>query len=119
MYVMKRNKIYHLFYRDDQGKLKSVSTKCTIKTEANKFAVQYLSERAKPAPEPTTISYKDFNKFYQDYAASRFSRSYVEYVGYAFSQFNRIVPDNKLLRDVSVRDVHDFISLKLTLPNKA
>ena len=114
MYVMKRNKIYHLFYRDEQGKLKSISTKCTIKTEANRFAVEYLSNRAKPVSNSDDINYKEFREFYKQYAASRFSESYKQYIKYALGQFNRVVPDNKLLRDVCVRDVHDFISLKLT-----
>ena len=42
MYLVKRNKVYHLLYKDENGKLYSKSTKCIKKIDASRFSIKYL-----------------------------------------------------------------------------
>jgi len=41
MYLVKRKKVYHIYYRDENGVLKTKSTNCSHKSEAAKFAYEY------------------------------------------------------------------------------
>ncbi len=114
MYLVKRNKVYHLFYRDRQNKLKSISTKCNIKVEANRFALQYLNDLQEKKNEIILITYTEFKIFYKEYALNRFAKSYQEFVHYAFKQFERAVSGEILLKDIQLYHIEKFIQLKLT-----
>ena len=114
MYLVKRNKVYHLFYRDRQNKLKSISTKCNIKIEANKFAVQYLKDLQEKKNEIILSTYTEYKIFYKEYASSRFAKSYQEFVRYAFEQFERVITGEILLKDIHPYHIEKFIQLKLT-----
>ena len=114
MYLVKRNKIYHVLFYDESGKLISKSTKCTIKSEANKFAVQYLNDIRGKRNKIKLITYTEFKIFYKEYALNRFAKSYQEFVHYAFEQFERVVTGEILLKDIQPYHIEKFIQLKLT-----
>ena len=114
MYLVKRNKIYHVLFYDESGKLISKSTKCSIKVKANKFAVQYLKDLQEKKNKIELITYTEFKIFYKEYALSRFAKSYQEFVHYAFEQFERVISGETLLKDIQPYHIEKFIQLKLT-----
>ena len=114
MYVVKRNKIYHLFYKDESGKLHSVSTKCSIKKDANKFSIKYLKDLRDEKQKKSILTYSEFQEYYKKYAASRFTKSYQEFIGYAFQQFERITGKGTLIKDLTELHIEEFIQLKLS-----
>jgi hypothetical protein len=113
MYLIKRNSIYHLVYYDERGKQQSKSTKCSKKSEANKFAASYLQGLKKNKQKVTLLTYKEFQDFYSDYASNRFSKSYQEFIGYAFKQLGRIINPYTLLKEVTERDIDHLAPLYL------
>ena len=112
MYLLKRKKVFHFFYHDEYGKLKSVSTKCTLKSEANKFVIHYLEELKNKKAEQKNYSLEKYESFYKSYASTRFTVSYQEFLTHAFKQFQRSVPPSKMIRDIKAIDVERFIQLK-------
>src|ERR1035437_9020532 len=112
MYFVKRNKIFHLFYSDSAGKLKSISTKCSTRKEANQFAIKHLSRKEEPQEKPKEYSYKEFTDFYEGYALSRFSNSYQSFVKIAFSQFGKVVASEKHISKITAMDIEQFIAMK-------
>jgi len=112
MYLVKRNKIYHLFYRNEQGKLVSQSTKCQLKVEAKKFVIDFFK---KPIIEEKVVkqyTYAEFKDFYKGYALSRFAKSYQAYVKIAFDQFEKVIDPNIEISKITPMDVHKFIAFK-------
>jgi integrase len=112
MYLIKRNKIYHLFYKNEQGKLLSKSTKCRKKVDAHNFTMKFFN---KPAIEetPTQLyTYDRFKTFYNDYASARFSKSYQAFVKIALDQFEIVIDSKIELPKITCLDVENFIMLK-------
>lgn len=112
MYFVKRNKIFHLFYTDELGKQKSISTKCSSKNNAQQFALKFFSAKDQPKEKLTPYTYKEFKELYLGYASSRFSQSYQEFVEITFKQFGKVVEAEKMLADITTLDVERFIALK-------
>jgi integrase len=112
MYLVKRNKIYHLFYKNEQGRLVSQSTKCYTKAEARKFIIKFFN---KPAIEETPIqsyTYERFKIFYNEYASARFSKSYQAFVKIALEQFEKVIDSKSDISKITCLDVEKFILLK-------
>ncbi len=114
MYLVKRNKVFHIFYFDENGVQKSKSTKCTSKVDANKFAHKFFNAGKSIEPEIFDLTFEQYRDFYSKYASTRFTPNYQNFVSYAFSQFGRIIPNTKLIKDIRTSDVELFITLKLT-----
>lgn len=113
MYLLRRNKIYHMFYEDPSGKLKSKSTKCTRKGDAYKFAIEFLKSLESQQPSTESKTFGEFRDFYKEYSSTRFSKSYQEFIKNAFNQFGRIMDDNTSLKAIKKLDIEKFIQLKL------
>ncbi|MDR3625560.1 MAG: site-specific integrase [Ignavibacteriaceae bacterium] len=112
MYLLKRNKIYHLFYKDEQGKSLSVSTKCCTKAEAKKFIIEFFNKPKDNGDTIQPISYSKYKDFYKEYASARFSNSYKIFVKIAFDQFEKVIDPQIELSKISCIDVERFIALK-------
>lgn len=113
MYLVKRNKVYHLFYHDENGKPVSKSTREKTKLRANEFAKKYFSSIYEKE-SIQDITYLEFYKFYQEYSSRRFSKSYQDFLRYAFTQFQRILPETIMLKEVTANHIEKFIQLKLS-----
>lgn len=113
MYLVKRNKIYHLIYHDNLGKLVSRSTRKKTKSEASEFVKNYFASKKVIQKATEEISFENFYKFYKEYSSRRFSKSYQELLKYAFAQFQRILPEIIMLKEVTANHVEKFIQLKL------
>lgn len=114
MYLIKRNKVYHLYYFDKRGIPKSKSTKCTSIIDANKFLHEFLNSPKYKESELFDQSFEEYRSFYLKYAATRFTLNYQEFVKRAFSQFGRIIPGSAPIKSIKRSDVEAFITLKLT-----
>lgn len=68
MFLSKRNGVYYLFFRDEQGVRHKVSTRCHIKTDALKFLQTFRSG----SPRNTTQA-PHLTEFYQQLEAYRIS----------------------------------------------
>lgn len=114
MYLIKRNKIFHIYYHDENGKERSKSTKCSTRAEANKSLNEFLNAQKNNKPKLVDISFEDYKTFYLGYAATRFTSNYQKFIGYAFSQFNRVIPNSLTIKEIKTSHVEAFITLKLT-----
>ena len=114
MYLLKRGKVFHVFYYDKNGKLKSKSTKCSAKINANKFARNFLNSLPEPQDDLPDMSFEQYKKFYLEYAATRFTSDYQNLVRYSFQQFERIIPGSTPIKEITIAQIEEFIRLKLT-----
>ena len=115
MYLIRRNKVYHLYYFDKRGIPKSKSTKCTSKTEANKFAHNFLNSLPEQEDDLPDMSFEQYKNFYLQYAATRFTTDYQKLVRYSFQQFEKVIPGSTLIKEISIAQIEEFIKLKLTV----
>ena len=108
MYLVKRNKFYHIYYRDPSGKLKTLSTKKKTKREAMEVLSGMVSQQPIKSSLPN-ISYPQFVDKFMEYAKINFSPSYVEQFYYAFRELGIEVKD-KLLSQISYNDVEHMVN---------
>ena len=118
MYLSKRNGIYHLYYRTEDGRLKSITTKCKLKSDAIKFVSQFQQNLSDKKDIIKKISFTEFQEFYAQYASSRFSSQYQIFVKNAFKQFRRIINPNSLLNEIKAYHIEKFVQLKLSEANE-
>ncbi|MGB5847378.1 MAG: hypothetical protein WBH40_02755, partial [Ignavibacteriaceae bacterium] len=85
MYLVKRNKFYHIYYREPCGKLKTHSTKKKTKREAMEVLCRMESVQSIKSSLPN-ISYPKFVDKFMEYANINLSPSYVEQFYYAFRE---------------------------------
>ncbi len=114
MYLIKRNKIYHVYYRDDKGRLRSFSTKKSLKSEALEVALNYFNKPEGTQPLTNEITLQQFKASYLNYAANRFSPVYQKLVCSAFNQFAKTVNDSTPIREITAQMIEAFINMKLT-----
>jgi len=108
MYLVKRNKFYHIYYRDPGGKLKTFSTKKKTKREAMEVLSGMDLQRAIKSSLPN-ITYPKFIDKFMEYANINLSPSYVEQFYYAFREL-RIEVKDKLLSQISYNDVESMVN---------
>ena len=108
MYLIKRNKFYHIYYRDQLGKLKTISTKKKTKREAMEVLQQKESHQTTRSELPR-IGYQEFVKRFMEYARINLSTSYVEQFHYAFRELGLEVKD-KLLSQITINDIEIMIN---------
>lgn len=113
MYLIKRNKIYHVYYRDDKGQLRSFSTKKPLKSEALEVALNYFNKAEDTQPLTNEITLQQFKASYLNYAANRFSPVYQKLVCSAFNQFAKTVNDSTPIREITAQMIEAFINMKL------
>jgi site-specific recombinase XerD len=95
LFLFKRNGIYQVQYFDEaENRVKRVSTKSKIKSDALKF----LSEFKKNLTKNEKVEYinlEEFRKIYLEYANTAFSKSYIKRgIEYSF---------NTILKDIDVK----------------
>jgi len=108
MYLVKRNKFYHIYYRGPGGKLKTFSTKKKTKREAMEVLCRMESVQSFKTSLPN-ISYPKFVDKFMEYANINLSPSYVEQFYYAFREL-RIEVKDKLLSQISYNDVESMVT---------
>ena len=114
MYLVKRNKIYHLYFRNEKRVLITYSTKCNNKADANEVATKYLASLKEPIPQKDNLTLEQFKSLYFQYASTRFTSNYQKFIEFAFSQFSKVVSSDILLGDINTTIIERFIQSKLT-----
>ncbi len=83
MYLVKRHKFYHIYYRDAVGKMKTVSTKKGTKREAMEV-LQQMESKNIPRSNLPKVTFPEFVDRFMEYARINLSATYVEQFFYAF-----------------------------------
>ena len=100
------NGIYYLWYHDESGKRRKVSTGCTRKSDALRF-VRELTRK----PPPQRMRLSEFASTYSDYSVGVHTKKTHEGALLALSQLERIVGD-VYLDYLSVRQIEVFLATK-------
>ncbi len=113
MYLVKRNKFYHVYFRDASGKLKTISTKKRKKGEAMEVLQEMESKPVHHSNLPI-IPYPEFVRKFMEYANINLSKSYVEQFHYAFRELGIEVKD-KLLSQITHNDIEKMVNRRRAL----
>lgn len=111
MYLVKRNKYYHVYFRDVGGRLKSFSTKTKVKKDAQLILNEMKSVDGHK-PELHQITYSDFVSRYKEYLKLHRSQSYLEQCKYAFNALGSEVGD-KYLSEITHSDIEAMINRRV------
>jgi site-specific recombinase XerD len=110
LFLFKRNGIYQLQYIDEvENRLKRISTKTRIKSEALKFLTDFKKNLTKKDKiEHITLS--EFKRIYLEYANTAFSQSYVKRaIEYSFNTLLKDIDGNTPLIRISIRQLETIL----------
>jgi integrase len=108
MYLVKRKKFYHIYYRDVSGKLKTRSTKKKTKKEAMKVLHKMDSGKV-PHSKLPQVTYEEFVRRYFEFAKINYSQGYVEQFKYAFRELGFEVK-GKLLLQINHNNIERMVN---------
>ena len=108
MYLVKRNKYYHIYFRDAAGKLKTISTKKGTKREAM-MVLQEMKSNQIPRSNLPQITYKEFVDRYMEFARINRAPTYIEQFTYAFRALEMEVK-NKYLSQINHNDIEKMVN---------
>jgi integrase len=112
MFLSKRsNRVYYLWYYDESGRKRKVSTNTHSKPEAQHFLKDFIQNGKERKSRLSTIPLSQFQVEFLSYSASTHSPKTTRAFLTFFREFIRIVGD-KPVRFVSVRDIEQFRSVK-------
>ncbi len=112
MFLSKRsNGVYYLWYYNESGQKRKVSTKSHSKSEAQAFLKGFIENGKEKKSRLTAISLGQFQTEFLSYSANKHASKTQRAFLTAFREFTRIVGD-KPIRFVNVRDVEQFLSVK-------
>lgn len=111
MHISKRsNGIYYVWYTDERGCKKKVSTRSSSKSEALKFFRDFIPPQPEtPRHSFSPVNLSAFSAHYFKYADSRFSRSYRENIRASVRALEGVV-GNPPLHRIGVREVEAFVA---------
>jgi integrase len=108
MYLVKRNKYYHIYFRDASGRLKTISTKKGTKRDAMKV-LQEMESHQIPRSNLPQITFDEFVNRYMELDRINRSHTYVEQFKYAFREL-KIEVKNKLLSEINHNDIEKMVN---------
>ncbi len=108
MYLVKRNKYYHIYFRDASGRLKTISTKKGTKREAM-IVLQNMESNQIPRSNLPQVNFNGFVERYMEFARINRSPTYVEQFKYAFRELGIEVKD-KLLSEINHNDIENMVN---------
>ena len=106
MFLFKRNGVYQLQYLDEvENKVKRISTKSRIKSDALKFLSDFKKNLSKKE-KVEYITLEEFRKVYLEYSNSAFSKSYVKRaIEYSFNTVLKDIDGHTPLLRLSVKQL--------------
>jgi len=112
MFLSKRsNGVYYLWYYDEGGKIRKVSSKTHSKPEAQKFLKDFIQNGKEKKSRIRTIPLGQFQEEFLAYSATNHSPKTTRAFLTAFREFTRVIGE-KPIRFVGVRDIEQFLSVK-------
>jgi integrase len=112
MYLIKRNKTYHIYYTDPWGKQKTKSTKCQRKDEALLYLANFKTE-VQQKQIAKRLLFEEYEKIYNKRAEVVYSPGYNESIKHAFKQFGRIAR-GLYLDEITPIHIEQFKVLKIS-----
>lgn len=105
------NGVYYLWYDDDSGKRRKVSTRTQSKAEARQFLRDFLKDEKQKKLKLQNIYLSKFSQEYLTYSSGVHSFHTQRSIKIAFREFIRILSD-KPLQKISIRDIENFVATK-------
>jgi integrase len=110
MFLSRRsNGIYYLWYLDERGVYRKVSTRTCLRSEAAKFLRSFNEEERVQQPASPMLS--QFAEEYLGYSASLHRPATSSTVKYCFIEFSRFIGDRPLDK-IGVREIESFLVRK-------
>ncbi|MDP2207302.1 MAG: site-specific integrase [Bacteroidota bacterium] len=112
MFLSRRlNGVYYLWFVDEGGRKRKVSTGCKMKADAFKFLKSYNQAEAERRAKLKTISLNEFMQEFLNYSSGVHTLKTQACFKNAFREFIRIISD-KQLNQISIKDIESFLSQK-------
>lgn len=113
MFLRKRkNGLYHLCYKNNNGQWTSISTGTKIKNIANRFLSEFLSSKVdRPI---TKLTFNEFSNIYLDYSKTNHEPSNTIRIQYIFKQFCPYYGETDLTQILPL-DIEKYKSARLFL----
>lgn len=112
MFLSRRlNGVYYLWFIDESGRKRKVSTGCKMKTDAFKFLKSYNQVEAEQREKLRNISLSEFMQELLAYSSGVHRLKTQTCFRTAFREFIRITGD-KQLKKISIKDIESFLSQK-------
>ncbi|MCH8171599.1 MAG: tyrosine-type recombinase/integrase [Bacteroidetes bacterium] len=110
MFINKRKNGYYFvqYFDEDENKVRRISARTKIKSEAVKF-LSGLNTKLKSIPKEKNISLKEFSDEYIAAIGNTLSRSYLKSIKLSFRQLQKHTGDTEL-KSIKVRNIQQFIS---------
>jgi len=105
------NGVYYLFYHDELGKRRAVSTRHRLKVDAVKFLQSFKRSEHERKTKLQRVSLSEFRTAYLDHSKSVHTAKTVDSNRTALLEFERFLGDVPLHR-VGVRDIELFLAHK-------
>jgi len=119
MFISKNKKTngrYYLYYKDDNGKRKAVSTGTSFKNEALLYLIAFvnrINELNSPIPSLKPLkNFSDLGLKVTDYVANNLRKGTVKIYKNVLKNFTKILGD-KPLKEISNKDIEYFKSCRL------
>ena len=111
MFLSKRPScgIYHIYFSDDLGKRRCVSTKSRLKTDALKFLQAFRQSEYERKTSLQRVSLSAFAATFLEHSRSIHTRKTAESNATALAEFQRIVGDIPLHK-IAARDIELFLA---------
>lgn len=112
IFLSKRaNGIYYLWFKDDLGRKRKVSTRCKLKTDALKFLQDFKQKEAEGKARLQRTSVSLFAQDYLKYSKGVHTAKSQESIRTSLCEFIRIIGDLSLHK-IGAREIENFIATK-------
>jgi site-specific recombinase XerD len=111
MFLSRINGVYYLFFSDETGTRRKISTRCKQKHEANSFLNNFKQKEFLHRKKPKFITLSEYQLEYMVYASgvltAKSQRTYLN----AFREFQRIAGDIPI-HTIGIREIETLLSIK-------
>jgi site-specific recombinase XerD len=113
MFLSKKptNKIYYLFFTDELGKRRSVSTRSRLKSDAVKFLLAFKREEHERKQNLSRVPLSEFKEAYRKHSLGIHTKKTTESNQTALDQFMKSVGDLPLHK-IGIREIEKFLAAK-------
>lgn len=105
------NGIYYLYLSNELGQRRKVSTKCRLKTDAQKFFQSFKLQEHEQKLNLSRVSLSGFRRTYVEYSKSVHTRKSTANCETALKEFERVIGDLPLHK-IGVREIELFLATK-------
>ncbi len=114
MFISKRsNGVYYLWYEDENGTKRKISTKCRRKSDALKFVNEFKNRERERVKKIKNVSLSKFKNEFLEYSRHNHTQSTQKHFESAFNEFIRHIGDPPL-NSISYKQIETFLSAKRT-----